>query len=50
LGIGRPGLVIAAGLYGAALICMLAFSAVYNLSHVSAARPAFAAWTRPASS
>jgi len=37
---GRPGLVVAAGLYGAALICMLAFSAVYNLSHVSIARPA----------
>jgi len=37
---GDPGLVIAAGLYGAALICMLAFSAVYNLSHVSTARPA----------
>ena len=37
---GRPGMVIAAGLYGAALICMLAFSAVYNLSHVSTARPA----------
>jgi hemolysin III len=37
---GRPGLVIAAGLYGAALVCMLAFSAVYNLSHVSTARPA----------
>jgi hemolysin III len=40
LGAGKAGLVIAAGLYGAALICMLAFSAVYNLSHVSAARPA----------
>ena len=37
---GRPGVVIAAGLYGVALICMLAFSAVYNLSHVSTARPA----------
>ncbi len=37
---GRPGMAIAAGLYGAALICMLAFSAVYNLSHVSTARPA----------
>ncbi len=35
---GRAGMVIAAGLYGAALICMLAFSAVYNLSHVSTAR------------
>jgi hypothetical protein len=39
-GVGQPGLVIAAGLYGAALICMLAFSAIYNLSHVTAARPA----------
>jgi hemolysin III len=38
--IGRPGVVVAAGLYGVALICMLAFSAVYNLSHVSTARPA----------
>jgi hemolysin III len=37
---GRPGLVVAAGLYGAALIAMLAFSAVYNLSRVSTARPA----------
>ncbi len=36
---GRPGLVIAAGLYGAALITMLAFSAVYNLSRISPARP-----------
>jgi hemolysin III len=35
----RPGLVIAAGLYGVALICMLVFSAIYNLSHVSVARP-----------
>jgi hemolysin III len=35
----RPGLVIAAGLYGVALICMLAFSAIYNLSHASRARP-----------
>lgn len=37
---GRPGVVVAAGLYGAALICMLAFSALYNLSHISASRPA----------
>ena len=37
---GNAGMVIAAALYGAALICMLAFSAVYNLSHVSTARPA----------
>ncbi|MBI1684156.1 PAQR family membrane homeostasis protein TrhA [Caulobacter hibisci] len=37
---GRPGMVIAAALYGAALICMLSFSAIYNLSHVSTARPA----------
>ncbi len=35
----RAGLVAAAGLYGAALICMLVFSAIYNLSHVSPARP-----------
>jgi len=40
LSTGRPGIVIAAGLYGAGLICMLAFSAVYNLSHISNARPA----------
>ncbi len=40
LGAGRPGVVVAAGLYGTALICMLAFSAVYNLSHVTTARPA----------
>ncbi|WP_454718983.1 PAQR family membrane homeostasis protein TrhA [Caulobacter segnis] len=38
--VGQPGLVIAAGLYGAALICMLAFSAIYNLSRVTSARPA----------
>lgn len=37
--VGQPGLVIAAGLYGAGLICMLAFSAIYNLSHVTTARP-----------
>ena len=36
---GRPGLVIAAGLYGAAMITMLAFSALYNLSRISPARP-----------
>ena len=36
---GRPGLVMADGLYGAALIAMLAFSALYNLSHISSARP-----------
>jgi hemolysin III len=35
----RPGLVFASGVYGAALICMLVFSAIYNLTHVSAARP-----------
>jgi hemolysin III len=35
----RPGLVLAAGVYGAALICMLVFSAIYNLTHVSPARP-----------
>ena len=39
LGAGRPGMAIAAGLYGAGLICMLAFSAIYNLSRVSSARP-----------
>jgi hemolysin III len=36
---GRPGLTLAAALYGSALIAMLAFSAVYNLSQVSPARP-----------
>ncbi len=36
---GRPGLIVAATLYGAALIAMLAFSALYNLSHPSPARP-----------
>jgi hemolysin III len=36
---GRPGVAAAAALYGAALICMLAFSAIYNLSRVSPARP-----------
>jgi hemolysin III len=36
---GRPGLVVAAALYGSALIAMLAFSAVYNLSHISRVRP-----------
>jgi hemolysin III len=35
----RPGLIVVAGLYGAALIAMLVFSAIYNLSAVSAARP-----------
>jgi hemolysin III len=35
----RPGLVFASALYGVALIAMLAFSAVYNLTHISAARP-----------
>ena len=36
---GRPALTVAAALYGSALIAMLAFSAVYNLSHVTRARP-----------
>ncbi len=36
---GRPTLVVATGLYGAALIAMLAFSALYNMSRVSTARP-----------
>jgi hemolysin III len=35
----RAGLVLAAAVYGVALICMLVFSAVYNLTHVSPARP-----------
>lgn len=35
----RPAMVIVAALYGLALICMLAFSAVYNLSRPSPARP-----------
>lgn len=35
----RPGLAVAAGLYGAALIAMLAFSAVYNLTGISPLRP-----------
>lgn len=35
----RPGLAVASGLYGAALIAMLAFSAVYNLSPISPLRP-----------
>ena len=35
----RPAMVIVAALYGLALICMLAFSAIYNLSHPSPARP-----------
>jgi hemolysin III len=36
---GKPGMIIAAALYGVALIAMLAFSATYNLSRVSPARP-----------
>ena len=36
---GKPGLIVAAALYGAALIAMLAFSAAYNLSRASRARP-----------
>lgn len=36
---GRPGLAVVSGLYGAALIAMLACSAVYNLSGVSPLRP-----------
>jgi hemolysin III len=32
-------MVVAAAINGAALICMLAFSAIYNLSRVSPARP-----------
>jgi len=35
----KPGLVFAAGIYGVALVCMLVFSAVYNLTHVSPVRP-----------
>lgn len=35
----RLGLVLTAGLYGTALICMLAFSALYNFSGASPARP-----------
>jgi hemolysin III len=35
----RPALTLAAALYGVALVAMLAFSAVYNLSHISRARP-----------
>jgi hemolysin III len=35
----RSGLILAASIYGAALICMLVFSAIYNLTHVSPARP-----------
>jgi hemolysin III len=35
----RTGLVFAAGVYGVALICMLVFSAIYNLTRVSPARP-----------
>ena len=36
---GKPGLIVAAALYGAALIAMLAFSAAYNLSRVTRSRP-----------
>jgi hemolysin III len=35
----RAGLVFAASVYGAGLICMLVFSAVYNLTRVSPVRP-----------
>jgi len=35
----RQGLILAAALYGAALIAMLAFSAVYNFSRISPLRP-----------
>src|SRR5580698_3432228 len=35
----RVGLVFAAAVYGVALICMLVFSAIYNLAGVSTARP-----------
>lgn len=35
----RPSLAIASGLYGVALIAMLAFSAVYNLTGISPLRP-----------
>ncbi len=35
----RASLVFAAGVYGAALICMLVFSAIYNLGRVSPSRP-----------
>jgi len=35
----RPGLAIALALYGAALTAMLGLSALYNLSHISPARP-----------
>ncbi len=35
----RPGLILAAALYGAALIAMLACSAVYNFSRISPLRP-----------
>lgn len=35
----RPGLLAASALYGAALIAMLAFSAIYNLTDVSRLRP-----------
>jgi hemolysin III len=35
----RPGLAIALALYGTALTAMLGLSALYNLSHISPARP-----------
>ena len=35
----RPGLILAAALYGVALITMLAFSAIYNFSRISPLRP-----------
>ena len=35
----RPGLAISLALYGAALTAMLGLSALYNLSHISPARP-----------
>jgi hemolysin III len=35
----RPGLILASTLYGAALIAMLAFSAIYNFSRISPLRP-----------
>ena len=35
----RMGLVLAAGIYGAALTCMLVFSAIYNLGRPTSARP-----------
>jgi hemolysin III len=35
----KTELIIAAGVYGAALVCMLVFSAIYNLSGISPVRP-----------